>query len=166
MSEFHCGDDMELFYRRLPIQRGNGMMPDGRMYFGGVRRMRGAGIGGIFGSIARSLIPFARKYLVPHALDMAKNVVNDVSEGKKIGDSLKKNATRALNNAGKSYFTNQSGSGVSRRRTSTKRSKVAKRKQTRKKRPAKRVQKKRNRTKAKVARRKRKSKTPLNTIFH
>ena len=156
---------MELFYRRLPVQSGRGIMPDGRMYFAGVRRMRGAGIGGIFGSIARRLLPFAQKWLLPHALTAAKDIVNDISEGRKIGESLKENASKAFKNAGKSYF-NQSGSGMARRRTSSRRSKVSKRKSAGKRKTAKRVQKKLKQTKRKVVRRKRKSAAPLNTIFH
>lgn len=162
MSSYQCGDDLELFYRRLPVQRGSGIMPDGRMYFAGVRRQRGAGIGGIFGSIARKLLPFAQKYLLPHAIEAAKNVVNDLSEGRKIGDSLKQNASMAFKNAGKSYF-DQSGKGISRRRTSARKSKVSKRKQTRKKRPAKRAQK---RGKQRKTVRRKKKKSSLNTIFH
>jgi len=165
MKEYHCNDDIELFFRRLPTQRGSGMMDDGRMYFAGVRRQRGAGIGGIFGSIARRLLPFAQKYIMPHAMEYAKNVVNDLSEGRKIGESLKENASTAFKNAGQSFF-NQYGKGVRRKRLSKRRSKVAKRKQPRKKRTAKRVQKKRNRTKAKAPRRKRKAAPALNTIFH
>lgn len=161
MTQYSCGDDMELFFRRLPTQRGSGMMNDGRMYFAGVRRMRGAGIGGIFGSIARKLLPFAQKYILPQAMDVAKNVISDLGQGRNLRESLKENASAALKNVGKQYF-NQSGSGIRRRKKVRGKTKPVKRKKVSRK--HKKIQNKAT----KKTRRRKKSKVTqlLNTIFH
>ena len=117
--------------------------------------MRGAGLGGLFGSIARKLLPFAQKYILPNVMEAAKNVVSELGQGRNIRESLKENATAALKNAGKQYF-NQSGSGMRRRRKVRRKTKATKRKTIRKKRATKKA----------IKRRTKKKSLPLNTIFH
>jgi hypothetical protein len=83
------------------------------------RRQRGAGIGSIFASIGRWLLPFAKKFVLPNVVDMAKNVASDVMNS---GGSIKESLTESLKERGKQALKNtaanimgQSGSGKRRR---------------------------------------------------
>ena len=156
---FNCGDDMELFFRKLPVQYGGAATMDRPIFFAGVRRQRGAGIGGIFGTPARRLLPFAKKYILPHALEAVKNVASDLSEGK----NLKQNGIGALKSAG-NQILNQSGSGFRRKKTKSKSTgRVGKKGKKSRVRKQKKKAKKPKRTKTN---RRRREKSPLRSIVH
>jgi len=123
MTPYHCGNDMRKFYQQVSRQAGGAIFPDGRVYFAGVRRQRGSGLGGYFGSIARRLIPFAKKYILPHAAEAIRNIATDVSGGRNLTDSLRDNAMSAFKSAGRSYF-GQTGSGVPRKQKTPKKRKI------------------------------------------
>jgi hypothetical protein len=95
------------------------------------RRQRGYGIGSIFASIGRWLLPFAKKYVLPSAVEMAKNVASDVMNSggnlkESLKDSLKERGIQALKNTASNIMT-QSGSGRRRRRTRSRSSGTKKR---------------------------------------
>ena len=175
---YSCGDDVELFFRKLPRQYGGALSIERPMYFAGVRRQRGAGIGGIFGTLARRLLPFAKKYILPYALEAVKNIATDLSEGKNFKESLKENAVSALKSAG-NQIINQSGSGMRRGKNksrapakSTKRSTSGKQGNSKKKASATKkskapkkstATKKGRQTKAKRCKR---ETSPFRSIFH
>jgi hypothetical protein len=80
----------------------------------------GAGLGGIFGAIARRLIPFAKNYLLPHAAKAARNVTSDLLAGKSsFKESFKTHGLGALKGVGQ-QFLDQTGSGRRRRKKQTK----------------------------------------------
>jgi hypothetical protein len=87
-------------------------------------RQRGSGLGAVFGSVLRSLIPFARnfilpaakKYVLPHAEEAIGNIAGDLFNGRgDIRQSIKSNGMAALKKIGKSVL-DQSGSGRPRKR--------------------------------------------------
>jgi len=89
-----------------------------------VLRQRGSGLGGIFGSVIRSLIPFTRKYILPaakkfvlpHAEEAIGRITGDIINGRtNIRDSIKSNSMTALRKIGKSVL-DQSGNGRPRKR--------------------------------------------------
>lgn len=104
--------------------------PDGLLFYrGGPYRQKGHGIGGFFGSLLSKLIPFAKnimlpaakKYVLPHMVDMAKNVAGDVIEQRSsLKDAFKQHGINALKETGR-QITGQSGSGLPGRRKCTKR---------------------------------------------
>lgn len=100
--------------KALAVQFGNG-----EIYFSGVRRQKGSGLGGIFGAIGKYLIPIARDYIIPHIIPAVKNVIQDKIEKKDIKSSVKKHGLNALKDIGVKVFT-QKGSGRRRRRKTTK----------------------------------------------
>ena len=70
--------------------------PTGFIPFTGNRRQTG---GGIFGSIARALIPKLKdfgKAAARRALTTASNVVSDIEQGSSIGDALKSHGQKFL----------------------------------------------------------------------
>jgi hypothetical protein len=90
---------------------------DGRIFFrANIGRQRGSGIGGIFGAIARRLLPLAQKYVLPHAKDFFANIVGDIGK-RNLKESFKEHSVNALKGI-KSQVLNQSGSGVRRKNTS------------------------------------------------
>jgi len=100
-----------------------------RFYRASVARQRGAGLGAVFGAVARHLIPFAKnyvlpitqKYIAPHALEAIKHIGDDYMGGKiPIRQSLKNNSIQALKNVGKHLWYGQSGSGRGRKRKAIK----------------------------------------------
>jgi len=119
----------------IPVQHGSGM--DGlRFYKTNVYRMRGNGLGGFFAKIARKLIPFATKHLLPHAMTMGRNVLSDVVEGGNVRDSLRSHGIQALKEVGRSVVS-QSGSGMRgrKRKQSSSRKAPAKKRKTTKQKP-------------------------------
>jgi len=95
-----------------------GGFADGRVYFSGVRRQRGAGLGGIFGAIGRHLIPFLSRFILPHAANAVRGIISDAKAKKQpLKESLKEHGQQAFKNVGSelkragSEFMNQSGSG-------------------------------------------------------
>jgi hypothetical protein len=74
-----------------------GGFEDGRVYFSGVRRQRGAALGGIFGSVARYLIPFFQKFIMPHAASAIGAVASDIMQKKQpLSASLKAHGRQAF----------------------------------------------------------------------
>jgi len=89
-----------------------------------VLRQRGSGLGGVFGSVLRSLLPFARnflipaakKYVLPHAEEAIGNIAGDIFNGRvNIRDSIKSNGVAALKKIGRGVL-DQSGCGRPRKR--------------------------------------------------
>jgi hypothetical protein len=115
----------------------------------------GYGLGGLFGAIARRLIPFAKEYILPHALTAAKGIASDVLEDKsKFRESLKSRGIGALKSIGRHVITGQKGSGLRRVKKHRKRVKLKT-----KKLPTISTQKKRG-LKRKLTRKTKKSKKP------
>jgi len=100
-------------------QMGYGVLPDGRVYFSGVRRQKGAGLGGVFGAIARRLLPFAKQFILPHAKTALQGLAADLTDpNTSFKQSLKKHGVSALKDIGRDVL-NQTGRG--RRRVSKQR---------------------------------------------
>lgn len=107
----------------LMYYSGSNLLQPGRGlgYYRGYRyRQKGRGLGSFFGHLFRRFLPFARntllpaakKYVLPHATTMAKNVAKDVfSQNQAIGESLREHGIAALKGVGSSVL-NQSGSGL------------------------------------------------------
>jgi len=83
-------------------------------------RQKGRGLGSFFGHLLRRFMPFARntllpaaqKYVLPHAKEMAKNVMQDmISQNQPIRQSLREHGLSALKGVGSSMIA-QSGSGL------------------------------------------------------
>ena len=88
------------------------------------RRQRGSGLGSIFATIGRWLIPFAKKHILPNAIDMGKKVIDDVIVNKaNLGESIKERGIEALKSTARSVM-GQSGSGRLKRRRSSSSKKV------------------------------------------
>lgn len=95
-------------------QYGGGV--DNNLFFYKAARLRqkGYGLGGFFASLAKRFIPFATKYIVPHAKKALLNVANEVLDGgRPLKESLQENALSAIKNVGR-QVVGQSGSGVRR----------------------------------------------------
>jgi hypothetical protein len=115
MANFDCGMKQEDFFNLYHPQRGGTVGLDGSTFFrANLGRQRGSGIGGIFGAIARRLIPFATKYILPHAKTLLGNFASDVfDKNRNWKESLKENGINALKGVGRDVLT-QSGSGFRR----------------------------------------------------
>lgn len=96
-------------------QQGGGYQPGLLMYRPNVQRQHGHGIGSFFGSMFRRLIPLAKEYLLPHAVNAVKNVASDVANGVNLKQSLRENAKGVLKGVTNQVF-NQKGSGARRGR--------------------------------------------------
>jgi hypothetical protein len=115
----HCNLNESDFLRLYnPVQSG------GQPFFqANLRRQRGNGIGGIFGSIGRFLLPLVKKYILPRAATAARNVAKDVFAGQNVGQSLRTHGLGGLQSAGREFISDlaqgnlpQSGSGRGRKR--------------------------------------------------
>jgi hypothetical protein len=103
---YHCGmSEKDFFNLYHPNQRGGSMSSDGRVFFrSNMGRQRGSGIGGIFGALARKLLPIAREYVIPfiakHVFPQVKafasNVVSDVSSNRNLMESVKEHGLKGL----------------------------------------------------------------------
>ena len=122
--------DVTDFIRLYNPQVGRGLDDGLSFYKSSYRRQRGAGLGGILGTIARRLIPIAKnilwpaakKYVLPHATEAAKNLATDVLSGRNVKESIKERASTALKKVG-DQIINQSGSGRRRRSVKAKKRK-------------------------------------------
>ena len=112
-----CNLNEEDFFRLYNPQSGGAKGDDGAVYFkSGIARQRGQGIGGIFGSLLRRLLPFLYKTVLPQALGVASNVVTDLANGKRnFSDSIKEHGLNGIKAVGNSIIA-QSGSGKRRKR--------------------------------------------------
>ncbi len=124
-------------------QAGYGLLPDGQVYFSGVRRQKGAGLGGVFGAIARRLLPFAKQFILPHAKTALQGLASDLTDpNTTFKESLKKHGVSALKHIGRDVL-NQTGRGRRRVSKSGRRvGKIQKKKPKRKLRIIKKKQKK------------------------
>ena len=106
--------------------------------FQGIPYQRGHGLGSFFGRLFRSILPVAKrvgkrvaKTVGKEALNMGANVLEDVAQGKDIGESAKeqgiKSARKLINRAGKA-MKNQSGKGLGKRKVGCKTTVVARKK--------------------------------------
>jgi hypothetical protein len=120
--------DVNAMIRLYTPQVGSGHDDGLTFYRSNYRRQRGAGLGSIFGSIARRLIPFARnfllpaaeKYVLPHAKEAVKNIAGDILSGKNVKQSFKEHGKTAIKGIGNKILS-QSGSGRKRKRNLSKR---------------------------------------------
>lgn len=120
--------DINAMIRLYTPQVGSGHDDGLTFYRSNYRRQRGSGLGSIFGSIARRLIPFARnfllpaaqKYVLPHAKQAVKNIADDILSGKNVKQSLKEHGKTAIKGIGDKILS-QSGSGRKRKRNISKR---------------------------------------------
>jgi len=102
------------------------LVPSQVFYRAAVRRQKGYGLGGIFGTIARHVLPFAKKYILPHAKKAVSDIAVDVFQNNRpIKESVKHRSFGALKSIGKHVLTGQSGQGRRRkpRKNKTKQSK-------------------------------------------
>lgn len=115
-----CLESPEDFYEVYAPQKGGYF----RVYKAFYGRQKGAGLGGIFGTIARKLLPFltqkllpfARKHVLPFAASAAKNVALDVVKGADLKHSVASNSGHALRGMVDSSL-GQSGGGPPRKRS-------------------------------------------------
>jgi len=108
---------------RHHIQYGGG--DDGHIYFSGARRQRGAGLGGVFGAVARHLVPFFKRFILPHATSAVGAIASDMIAKKSLSTSIKEHGKQALKRVG-SDILNQSGSGKRRKRNKQKTEQIQK----------------------------------------
>ena len=90
------------------------------------RRQRGHGWGAIFKTVGRFLIPFAKKFLFPSAVKLAKGVGADFVANpslQTVKESLRDRGIEALKETA-SNIVGQSGSGCRKRRKSRSKSRV------------------------------------------
>lgn len=119
--------DVNAMIRLYTPQVGSGHDDGLTFYRSNYRRQRGAGLGSIFGSLARRLIPFAKnfllpaaqKYILPHATEAAKSIADDIFSGKNVKQSLKEHGKTAIKGIGNQLLS-QSGSGRKRKRSISK----------------------------------------------
>jgi len=115
--------DVNQLARLYSPQTGRGLNDNLQFYKSTYRRQRGAGLGAIFGSIAKHLIPFAKnilwpaaqQYLMPRAQEAAKDIAKDILSGRSVRESIKERGSNALKSIGANIFR-QSGSGRPRKR--------------------------------------------------
>lgn len=110
---YHCNlKEEDFFHIYSPYQRGGAIGADGSIYYTPtITRQKGRGIGGIFGALARRVIPFLKKYVVPVAKQTLKNVAVDVLDNdKNVLDAVKQHGIKGLSTVA-SNVINQSGSG-------------------------------------------------------
>merc|ERR1739842_1254 len=62
--------------------------------------LHGSGIIDTLTKIGRFILPAVKKYIAPAALDFTKDVYNDVRDGRKIRESLKKQGVKSLKRLG------------------------------------------------------------------
>jgi hypothetical protein len=112
-------------------QRGGGEFP----VYVGRSRQHGHGLGDIFRSIFRSIMPFF-KTIAPHALRAGANLVEDVSRGKRWRDSAKEHAISLAKQVPDAWTSSrprkveeeeQTGSGFRKRKRLAKQSRPSKR---------------------------------------
>ena len=106
--------------------RGGGLN-DIRAYYADGFHPRGGGLLSILGSLARRSIPFLRRYILPAAATMSKDIIDDYSQGENLRHSIKKRGIDAVKSVGKKIMTG------GRKRTKTKRKRRAVKKKTTKK---------------------------------
>ena len=94
-------------------QSGGGEFP---VYVGRYRQ-RGHGLGNIFGSLFRRVLPFLKSF-APHALRAGANIVDDVSKGKTWKDAAIDRGTETISKF--AFGNNQSGSGIRRKKRARK----------------------------------------------
>jgi hypothetical protein len=101
-------DDLFRFYD--PYTQTGGELPYYRATY---RRQRGSGIGGIFGALARKVLPFLGKHILPSAERFFKNTFADVvsNRGQNWQETVKDHGIKGLKDIGRSIFGFQSGSG-------------------------------------------------------
>ena len=96
-TPFQC--ERKLYLQHYGSQRGAGAGP----YFQGRVRQNGYGLGSIFSAFARSAMPFLKKHAMPllkragrGAVQTGVQVLEDVLEGKRLKDSLKRRSRDTL----------------------------------------------------------------------
>ena len=116
----------KLFQGHSASRRGSGLS-DIRPYYAEGFHPRGGGLLSILGSLARRSIPFLRRYILPAAATMSKDIIDDYSQGQNLRQSIKKRGIDAVKSVGKKIMTG------GRKRTKTRRKRrVAKKKTTKK----------------------------------
>lgn len=101
-------------------------------YFAGSPHTHGAGLGGIFSSLARTITPFIKtvaksglKSAKRHAVKSGLAFANDVLSGRSLKESAKRRGTQALKGLSTDVFSTATASG-SRGRVSKKKKKTKK----------------------------------------
>ena len=117
-------NQVEVFKKLYSPQRQqSGGSGEGLQYYRSTyRRQRGEGLGSIFGSLARRIIPFvkshivplAKKYILPHAHKGVTDLVSDVFEGKNVKQSVKERGRQVFKDIS-SPGNHQSGGGRKRK---------------------------------------------------
>lgn len=113
-------------------ERSGGYEPGLLVYRPTLHRQHGHGLGSFLGMVVRKLIPLAKTYVLPHAMNGLKNVAKDIWDGKEIKSSIKDNAKGVFKGVA-NQIMNQTGSGIRRgrkRKSSSKTSSSSKRRKT------------------------------------
>jgi len=121
-TKYCCEASADMYERYYANQQSGRGMP---VYSGAIRQ-KGHGLGNIIGSLFRRILPFLGRGAAA-ALMTGSKVVGDVSDGKKLNQSLKDRLPEGIKSLASSVV-NQSGSGHRKR----KRSKSKKKKKTKK----------------------------------
>jgi hypothetical protein len=89
--------------------------PDLLFYKANLRRQKGYGLGGLFGTIAKYVLPFAKRFILPHAKRAVRDIALDVTDSNiPFKESLKRRGIGALKAIGKDVLE-QKGSGKKRK---------------------------------------------------
>ena len=126
MRKLYCCDASRDLYEQYYSQQNGGS--DFPVHVG-VYRQRGHGIGSVFASLYRRILPFI-KSLAPQVLRTGAEIIDDVSKGKTWKQAAKDAAkSRLPETLTKAAFgeNSQSGSGLHRKRTSKDTKKKSKR---------------------------------------
>lgn len=87
-------------------------VPNYGFYRANLRRQKGYGLGGIFGTLARYVLPFFKQHVLPHAKRAIRDIAVDIVDEKvPLKEAVKHRATKALKSMGSSVLQNQTGSG-------------------------------------------------------
>ena len=100
--------------------------PEFLFYRANLRRQKGYGLGGLFGTLARYVIPFAKNILWPHAKRALRDIAVDVVDDRvPFKQAIKSRSIGALKSVGRDIM-NQTGRGRGRVRKRKKKSKSVK----------------------------------------
>lgn len=92
-------------------QLGGSYSPGILMYRPTVQRQHGHGFGSFLSGLFRTLIPTAKKYVLPHAINAAKSVASDVINGRNLRESVRDGAKGLLKDVTSQVF-HQKGNGT------------------------------------------------------
>uniref|UniRef100_A0A1I7Y945 Uncharacterized protein n=1 Tax=Steinernema glaseri TaxID=37863 RepID=A0A1I7Y945_9BILA len=105
--------DWERFFMQQAVQNGAGLARP----FRGYAYQRGTGLGNVFRSLFRYVMPLITKANVRNEiLNAGSRLLGDIAQGEKVGHSIKKNTVRGLKNVVGNLSTKSQEGGRQRKR--------------------------------------------------